>query len=762
MPQPFDGERFRALIEHSLDVIALVEPDGRISYVSPSIVRVLGYTPEEFIELEAFEAVHPDDRARAMQRLADVVRQPGGSQAVLNRARHKDGSWRWIETVATNQLENPGVRAVVANFRDITDRRRIEDALREREEHFRLIVESATDFAIFTLDLDGRILSWNIGAERILGYREGEILGQHVSIIFTPEDNAKGRAEFEMRGALYEGHENDDRWHIKKGGVRFWANGMMMPLKDEAGNTRGYLKILFDRTVQKVARDAQRTSEERLRIAVDAARLGLWHWRRDSPRGTMICDERCEEHAGLPPDAVVTLDTLHERIHPEDRERTRDALERSIAGHEPFDCECRTVAPDGRVRWIQAIGHGFYDDSGQPYRFDGVTIDITDRKLDEETVRDADRRKDEFIAMLAHELRNPMAAITNAVQLSLLPARDEDLRWSREVIQRQAKHLTRLIDDLLDVSRITHGKIELRKQQIDLASVIGRAVEAVRPLIERKRHELTLSIAPGQLGLLGDPARMEQVLVNLLANAAKYTEEGGHITLTARRDAEVIVAVKDDGIGIPPEILPRIFELFAQADRTIDRSQGGLGVGLTLVKKLVEMHGGTVTAASQGTGKGSVFTIRLPAVGEAVEAEGMPEPSPPVRTDSGLHVLVADDNRDTADGLMKLLQASGYRVTTAHDGPSAVEAARAARPEVILMDIGLPGLDGYRVAEQLREEQCCKDALLIAISGYGQEQDRRRSREAGFDFHLVKPVDFESLLALLARPRSIFPSSPDD
>ena len=284
---PIEEERFRALIELSLDAIALVEPDGTVSRVSPSIVRVLGYTPEEFVEFKVFDAVHPDERQQAIERLADIVRQLGGSQTVVKRVRHKDGSWRWIETVFSNQLENPRVRAVVANFRDITDRRHIEVALREREEHFRLIVESAIDYAIFTLSLDGRITSWNVGAERILGYREEEILGRHVSIIFTPEDNAKGRAEFEMHGAVNEEHENDDRWHLKKGGIRFWANGMMMPLKDEAGGIKGYLKILRDRTEQKLARDALTSSEERLRIAADAARLGLWHYelRRDDDLG---------------------------------------------------------------------------------------------------------------------------------------------------------------------------------------------------------------------------------------------------------------------------------------------------------------------------------------------------------------------------------------------------------------------------------------------------------------------------------------------
>jgi PAS domain S-box-containing protein len=750
---PIEEERFRALIELSLDAIALVEPDGTVSRVSPSIVRVLGYTPEEFVEFKVFDAVHPDERQQAIERLADIVRQLGGSQTLVNRVRHKDGSWRWIETVFSNQLENPRVRAVVANFRDITDRRHIEVALREREEHFRLIVESAIDYAIFTLSLDGRITSWNVGAERILGYREEEILGRHVSIIFTPEDNAKGRAEFEMHGAVNEEHENDDRWHLKKGGIRFWANGMMMPLKDEAGGIKGYLKILRDRTEQKLARDALTSSEERLRIAADAARLGLWHY--DLRPGTMIWDELCKEHFGLPPDAEVSFDRFFEQLRPEDREPTREALKLSIAEHKTFNKECRTVAPGGLDRWIRVIGHGCYDDSGECYRFDGVTIDVTDRKLAEEALRDADRRKDEFLAILAHELRNPLAAITNAVQLSLRSARDEELAWSKDVIARQAKNLARLLDDLLDVSRITREKIQLHKERIDLAPVITRAVESVRPLIEQKKHNLTLFIAQGYMGLLADQTRIEQVLVNLLTNAATYTKEGGHITLTAQHDGKVTVTVKDNGVGIPPDMLPRIFDLFVQVDRTIDRSLGGLGIGLTLVKKIVEMHGGTVTAASEGTGKGSEFTVELPAVAEPTKDLLPSQPSPAAQAPAGLHVLVADDNPDTAAGLTKLLQASGYRVTTAGDGLEALEAARAERPEVILMDIGLPGMDGYRIAEQLRKEKGCENAVLIAISGYGQEQDRRRSIEAGFDYHLVKPVDYQRLLSFLARPKSI-------
>ena len=628
-----DDERFRAVIEHSLDAVALINADGTLEYVTPSVVRILGYTPEEFLRTGAFEAIHPDDRDRAAGRFAELLAHSGGSQTALNRVRHKNGSWRWIETVSTNQLENPSVGAIVSNFRDVTDRRRLEEALRDREENFRMIVASAVDFAIFTLDGDGRIQSWNSGAERILGYSEDEILGQHVGVIFTPEDNAAGRIEFEMQGAAYWGHENDDRWHVKKGGVRFWANGRMMPLKDEAGELKGYLKILRDRTEQKLADDA---------------------------------------------------------------------------------------------------------------------------------LKDADRRKDEFLAMLAHELRNPLAAINNAVQVLRRGSQDDDREWSKDVIDRQGKHLARLMDDLLDVSRITRGNIQLRKEWIDLGPIIARAIESVRPLIDAKKHTLTVSIAPGPMGLFADPTRMEQILVNLLSNAAKYTDERGQIMLTAQCNGDFIVAVKDNGAGIPREVLPHIFDLFAQGDRTIDRSQGGLGIGLTLVKRLVEMHGGTVTAASDGPGTGSAFTVRLPAVAGPTGDEATPGSRPPVRNPGGLSVLVVDDNKDTADGMARLLVSSGYRVTMAHDGPSALAAARAGRPDAILMDIGLPGMDGYAVAEQFRKDQNDGETILIAISGYGQEHDRRRSREAGFDHHLVKPVDYERLLAHLTWPNTRSHVSEDD
>jgi CheY-like chemotaxis protein len=321
------------------------------------------------------------------------------------------------------------------------------------------------------------------------------------------------------------------------------------------------------------------------------------------------------------------------------------------------------------------------------------------------------------------------------------------------VVQRQVSHLARLIDDLLDVSRLTRGKISLRKELLSLSPIVGSALEAVRSLVEERKHELSVSIS-GTLRIEADPLRIEQVLVNLLTNAAKYTDSGGRIGLTARHEgADVVIKVWDTGVGISSELRPRIFDLFVQGDRTMARSEGGLGIGLTLVKSLVEMHGGRVSVASEGPGKGSEFTVVLPALGEESREPGTPRTvSLPHVIRRGSRVLVVDDNTDTARGVSKLLKLLGHDVRVAHDGPAAIEAARAHCPDVVLLDIGLPAMDGYEVVRRLRTEECCKHALIVAVSGYGQDEARSRSRAAGFDHHLVKPVDYDALMALFAEP----------
>jgi PAS domain S-box-containing protein len=494
------------------------------------------------------------------------------------------------------------------------------EALNQSEKRFRLMVESVKDYAIFATDAEGTISTWNTGAEQVFGWPESEILGQNAGVLFTPEERAVGIPEQELATALRNGRAEDERWHERKDGSRFFASGIVTPVYDDDGTHTGFTK---------------------------------------------------------------------------------------------------------------------------------VARDITQRKQAEDALRDADRRKDEFLAMLAHELRNPLAAVGNAVTVLKLSNAEENINFAKDVIERQVKQLTHLIDDLLDVSRITTGKIRLRREFFDAAPILDQAIESARPLINERKHELILSVDRGNLPLRADPTRVEQIVLNLLTNAAKYTEAGGRIWLTTTNDGEhVMITVRDNGIGIPPEKLPEIFQLFAQGEQSIARSEGGLGIGLTIVQKLAEMHGGRVSAESEGVGKGSAFTVWLP-VARRASVTASKSGAAPFEMRKDARILVVEDNVDTACGLARLLALLGNDVQLADDGPSAIAIAQTFRPELVLLDIGLPGMDGYQVASLLREEDCCKDAVIIAVSGYGQEEDRRRSQAAGFDHHLVKPVDLGSLMSLI-------------
>ena len=368
-----------------------------------------------------------------------------------------------------------------------------------------------------------------------------------------------------------------------------------------------------------------------------------------------------------------------------------------------------------------------------------------------EELRETDKRKDEFLAMLAHELRNPLAAIGNAVSLSTLSGLQEHIDWSMEVISRQIRHLTRLIDDLLDVSRITRGKIQLKKQVLEASGLLDNAIETVRPLLEERKQTLELEIDRGDLWVEADPTRLEQVVMNLLNNAAKYSENGGRIRLIATRDDDqMIITVRDWGMGIAPGKLPEMFELFAQGDRTLARSEGGLGIGLTVVKKLVMLHGGSVTARSEGPGKGCEFTVRIPAGRRPAGSEVSPRRNVDSPARRSAKILVVEDNIDMAKGMARLLTLLGHEVWTALDGEEALSIARERSPEFVLLDIGLPEMDGYEVAQRLRQEDGGKHAVIVAISGYGGEEDIDRGRLVGFDHHLVKPIDHDALLTILA------------
>ncbi|MDR3619427.1 MAG: response regulator [Paludisphaera borealis] len=526
------------------------------------------------------------------------------------------------------------------------------------------------------------------------------------------------------------------------------------------------LSALRDRRRQYQARDYLRERElqaemlreakDSLAFALEAGRLGSWQL--DLETGDLPCSNLCKRNFGLPVDAELTHATLLRLIHPDDRAYVEGEIRATLERGGEYNVEYRNVWPDGSEHWVHIRGRAAFDERGRPVRMAGVSLDVTERKQAEQALRTnverlktEDQRKNEFLAMLAHELRNPLSAISNSTEVAKRSQSKEHVEWSLKVIEKQVRHLSRMIDDLLDVSRITRGAIDLRAESLQLSSILYSAVETARPFIEEKKQTLSVDIDLDLEGMRiqGDATRLEQTFVNLLNNAAKYTNPGGRIGLSARRDdGFVVVRVSDTGVGMTPELLARAFDLFAQGDRAAARAEGGLGIGLTLVKSLVELHGGTVTASSAGPGEGSEFTVRLPLVEVAV-AEGTSRKEADLNAAKrGARILVVDDNADTAAGMARLLKLLGHDVAVAQDGPTAVEAARSHRPDVVLLDIGLPGMDGHQVARALRNEGFA-NAVIVAVSGYGQEDDVRRSQAAGFNHHLVKPVDFDSLISLL-------------
>ena len=515
-------------------------------------------------------------------------------------------------------------------------------------------------------------------------------------------------------------------------------------------NPKVSARLLLDEQVaRRAAEEAERqvrASEERLRLFVENTPAAVAMLDRNM-HYLLVSRRRLRDY-GLEGQDVIGRD--YYEVFPNVPERWKEIHRRCLAGATERCEEDRFIRPDGQEVWLRWEICPWRDPHGE---IGGVLIFsevITDRKRAEEALREADRRKDEFLATLAHELRNPLAPIRNALHILKPPATDAAAAERlRAMMERQVRHMTRMVDDLLDVSRITRGKVVLRKEVVTLAGVVERVVEATRPLVEERRHEVTLDLPPEPVCLEADPTRLEQVLANLLNNAAKYTDPGGRVRLTARREGgDLVLHVRDNGVGIAADMLGRVFEPFVQADRVLHQSQGGLGIGLTLVRRLVEMHGGTVTAHSDGPGTGSEFVVRLPALGkdEGGRLTEEPEAAP---VDPSRRVLVVDDNVDAAESLAMLLRMAGHEVRVAHDGPAALAAVEADPPEVVFLDIGMPVMNGYDVARRLRERP---GLMLVAMTGWGQDEDLRRSREAGFAHHLVKPVEPATLYRLLAVP----------
>jgi PAS domain S-box-containing protein len=628
------------------------------------------------------------------------------------------------------------------------ERQEFEQKLAQENARFRALTERSSD-AVTLVGMDGTVLYSSPSSRHVLGYEPDEFLGRNGLEIVHPDDQdrIKGRLA-ELVGGSGTSATVELRVQHKDGSWR-WVECVGTNLLAEPAV--GAVVVNYrDITERQRTTEALLKSEHQLRAIID-------HWPsvifvKDRDGRYLLANQACEVIGGEPAEKIIgktDYDYFPKEIA--DRFRADDLRVLQTATAMRYE---EAVPVRGENRTTLTVKFPLCDSAGTPYAVCGIATDITDLKRAEQALRQADRLKDEFLAMLAHELRNPLAPIRNAVEvMRMLGPSDPNHQRARDLIERQVQQMGRLVDDLLDVSRITMGKIVFQKEPVELALVIARAVETSRPLIESRRHKLTVTLPPDPVMVEGDATRLAQVAANLLNNAAKYTGKGGHIWLTVEQGPEeAVLRVRDNGVGISAELLQKVFDLFTQGDRSLDRSEGGLGVGLTLVKSLVEMHRGRVEVHSEGSGKGSEFVVRLPILERRRERrQGNHQAETTRRSSISRRVLVVDDNVDAANSLALFLRMEGHEVHIANDGPTALEAAQTIRPEVVLLDIGLPRMDGYKVARRLRQQAGLHDLLLVAVTGYGQDEDRRRAREAGFDAHLVKPADPGALKQLLDR-----------
>jgi len=614
------------------------------------------------------------------------------------------------------------------------------------------IVESSDD-AIVSKSLDGIIQSWNAAAERLFGYTAVQAIGRHISLVIPPERITE---EDDIVASLKAGKRIDhfETERVRSDGQRVQVSLTISPIRDASGAVVGASKIARDIT-------------ERKRIEADREKFVTLI--ENSTDFIGMCDldgiPFFINRAGL---TMVGLDDIAQAhrtpvpsfFFPEDQHRIMREFFPSVLreGHGEIEVRFRHFKT-GEARWMAYKVLTLPGADGRPVAFATVSQDITERRRLEDNLRHvaeelsgADRRKNEFLAMLAHELRNPLAPISNAVRALSLHRDETAVDSASEMLERQVGQIIRLVDDLLDVSRISRGKIALRTERVELSRIIRQAVEATRALYRSMNQQLDVTLPPEPVYLNADPTRLAQVVGNLLNNACKFTDVGGRISLTVERaGAHIAIRVADNGVGIAAEHLAGIFEMFTQIESSLERSRSGLGIGLTLVKTLVEMHGGTVEARSEGVGRGSEFVVRLPVLLDVPEPPS-PTPSPHLERLPVVRrrVLIVDDNKDAAEWLATLLGLSGHETHVALDGVDAIKAAERLRPDAVLLDIGLPRVDGYEVCRRIRQQPWGRDLVIVALTGWGQEEDRQKSREAGFNTHLVKPVDDEVLLNLLA------------
>lgn len=750
------GDRLRVTLQSIAEGIIVTDSQGHVTSLNPVAERMTGWVSSEAFGQPLAKVFRTVDQVTHRTAELPVLRVIEGRTAQpMDQTELVDKGGRRIaieHCTAPIQDDHGDITGVVIIFRDVTERRRAEESLKASEERFARFMQHLPGLA-WIKDGDGHYVYANDAAEKAFRLDREDLYGRTDDEVFSAETAAQFKANDRRALSSRKGVQVIETLEHEDGILHHSVvSKFAIPSQEGMAPLVGGMAI--DITGLKRAEEALRLSEEQFHTLADSIPQLAWMARPDGSISWF--NQRWLEYTGEP---LARMEGWgwQSVLDPVERERVIPGYLAAIASGEPWEDTFPLRRHDGTMRWHLSRALPVRDESKRVVRWFGTHTDITDRMEMEAALKEADRRKDEFLATLAHELRNPLASIRNAL---FLMGREQAAtnglshEPERAMAERQVVHLARLVGDLLDIARISRGKIELRKELIEVATVIRRTVESARPALAEHRHALEVHLTTEPILIEADPTRLEQILGNLLNNASKYTEPGGRVELSTHRDGdECVITVKDTGIGIEASMLPRVFDMFVQVEDRSARAQGGLGIGLSLVKMLVEKHGGSVDVRSEGPGRGSEFLIRLPVakrepgeLAEASRAESRPDRPLPRR-----RVLVVDDNVDAATSLGKLLRRLyGQDVKVAHDGPSALELSEQFRPEVILLDLGMPGMDGYEVARRLRERPDFEGTRLIALTGWGQESARQRSQEAKFDLHLVKPVDPEEIRLLLA------------
>jgi len=752
----------RAISSSTGDVIFAKDREGRLTYANPATLTLIGKPMQQV--LGKTDAEFLDDKSAARRVMANDRRimDSGIAEEVEEPVPLPDGTLRiWLSRKAPHHDENGKVVGLLGISRDMTQGKLAADALRESQQFTRRVLDSLSSFVGVTT-VDGTLTEANRVPHEAAGIPASEVLGKKFWDCswwnYSPEIQAQVRDACE-RAANGEIVRYDVPARMA-GDVRVWIDFQVAPLRDTEGRITHLIPSAVDIAERRAAEENLRASDERTLLATEATAVGIWEW--NVPTETIRWDAQMFRLYGIAPtpDGFVQYSDWRDSLLPEDlpeNERIlQDTVRRGERSRRQFRIRRRD---DGAERYIESVETVRANAQGETEWVVGTNLDVTEQRTAALQLRqlaadlsEADRRKDEFLATLAHELRNPLAPIRTGLQLMKttgLPA--ATVEKTRSMLDRQLTHMVRLIDDLMDVSRISRGKLELQRERIALAAVVNSAVESSSPLIEQMGHQLTVSLPRQEIFVDADMTRLAQVVLNLLNNAAKYSDRGGHIQLSVEREGDdAVVTVKDTGIGIAADQLPRVFDMFTQVGGSPERSQGGLGIGLTLVARLVNLHGGQVEARSEGLGKGSAFAVRLPVAVDPSRPLAPGVEDEPAATKSSLRVLIVDDNRDGTDSLAEMLRMMGNDTRTAYDGQQGVAVAGEYRPDVILLDIGLPLLNGYEACRLIRQQPWGQGVLLIAVTGWGQDEDRRRSHDAGFDHHMVKPVDAQALMSMIA------------